>query len=30
MVRTLRAFWQDQDGIALILVSIMLPVIIGF
>ncbi|MEO5321782.1 pilus assembly protein [Mesorhizobium sp. CC13] len=30
MLRTLRAFWQDQDGIALILVSIMLPVIIGF
>ncbi|CAN7252416.1 pilus assembly protein TadG-related protein [Aminobacter aminovorans] len=29
MLRTLRAFWQDQRGIALILVSIMLPAIIG-
>lgn len=30
MLRTLRAFWQDQRGIALILVAIMLPVLIGF
>ncbi|PSJ57643.1 pilus assembly protein TadG-related protein [Pseudaminobacter soli (ex Li et al. 2025)] len=30
MLQTLRAFWQDQRGIALILVAIMLPVIIGF
>ena len=30
MLRTLRAFWHDQRGVALILVSIMLPAIIGF
>ncbi|RVB75845.1 MULTISPECIES: pilus assembly protein TadG-related protein [unclassified Mesorhizobium] len=30
MLRIVRAFWQDQRGIALILVSIMLPAIIGF
>jgi len=30
MLRTIRAFWHDQRGIALILVSVMLPVIIGF
>jgi len=30
MLRTIRAFWHDQRGIALILVSIMLPAIIGF
>ncbi|MBZ9800025.1 TadE/TadG family type IV pilus assembly protein [Mesorhizobium sp. ES1-4] len=30
MLRIVRAFWHDQRGIALILVSIMLPVIIGF
>lgn len=30
MLRTLREFWHDQRGVALILVSIMLPVIIGF
>ncbi|MCF6127258.1 hypothetical protein EN904_00545 [Mesorhizobium sp. M7A.F.Ca.CA.001.07.2.1] len=30
MLRTFRAFWQDQRGIALILVSITLPAIIGF
>ncbi|TJW14593.1 MAG: hypothetical protein E5W82_10940 [Mesorhizobium sp.] len=30
MFRALRAFWNDQRGIALILVSIMLPAIIGF
>ncbi|MEP9395930.1 pilus assembly protein TadG-related protein [Mesorhizobium sp. KR2-14] len=30
MLRTLQAFWRDQSGIALILVAIMLPVIIGF
>ncbi|MER9403242.1 pilus assembly protein TadG-related protein [Mesorhizobium caraganae] len=29
MLRTVRAFWHDQGGIALILVSIMLPAIIG-
>ncbi|BCG97039.1 TadE/TadG family type IV pilus assembly protein [Mesorhizobium sp. 131-2-1] len=29
MLRTIRAFWHDQSGIALILVSIMLPAIIG-
>ena len=29
MLRTIRAFWHDQRGIALILVSIMLPAIIG-
>ncbi|RUT89429.1 MULTISPECIES: pilus assembly protein TadG-related protein [unclassified Mesorhizobium] len=30
MLRTIRAFWQDQRGIALILVSITLPALIGF
>lgn len=30
MLRTLRAFWHDQRGVALVLVSIMLPAIIGF
>ncbi|QKC92171.1 hypothetical protein EB230_30060 [Mesorhizobium sp. NZP2234] len=30
MLRTIRAFWRDQRGIALILVSITLPAIIGF
>ncbi|TGQ55036.1 hypothetical protein EN836_08305 [Mesorhizobium sp. M1C.F.Ca.ET.193.01.1.1] len=30
MLRVIRAFWHDQRGIALILVSIMLPAIIGF
>ncbi|RUU81060.1 TadE/TadG family type IV pilus assembly protein [Mesorhizobium sp. M7A.F.Ca.MR.362.00.0.0] len=30
MLRTIRAFWQDQRGVALILVSITLPAIIGF
>lgn len=30
MLRTIRAFWHDQRGIALILVSITLPAIIGF
>ncbi|WP_192360101.1 pilus assembly protein TadG-related protein [Mesorhizobium mediterraneum] len=30
MLRIIRAFWHDQRGIALILVSVMLPVIIGF
>jgi Flp pilus assembly protein TadG len=30
MLQTLRAFWQDQRGMALILVAILLPVIIGF
>ncbi|RWQ32824.1 MAG: hypothetical protein EOS20_04995 [Mesorhizobium sp.] len=30
MFRVLRAFWNDQRGIALILVSITLPAIIGF
>ncbi|RWG83205.1 pilus assembly protein TadG-related protein [Mesorhizobium sp.] len=29
MLRTIRAFWHDQRGLALILVSIMLPAIIG-
>ncbi|AZO09692.1 hypothetical protein EJ074_11705 [Mesorhizobium sp. M3A.F.Ca.ET.080.04.2.1] len=29
MLRTVRAFWHDQSGIALILVSVMLPAIIG-
>lgn len=29
MLRTIRAFWHDQSGIALILVSVMLPAIIG-
>lgn len=30
MLRTIRAFWHDQRGIALVLVAIMLPAIIGF
>ncbi|RJT27359.1 hypothetical protein D3227_36160 [Mesorhizobium waimense] len=30
MLRTIRAFWQDQRGIALVLVAITLPAIIGF
>lgn len=30
MLGTIRAFWKDQRGIALILVSITLPAIIGF
>ncbi|MER8375835.1 pilus assembly protein TadG-related protein [Mesorhizobium sp. M1406] len=30
MLGTIRAFWNDQRGIALILVSITLPAIIGF
>ncbi|MBZ9662849.1 pilus assembly protein TadG-related protein [Mesorhizobium sp. ESP-6-4] len=30
MLRTIREFWNDQRGIAMILVSIMLPVLIGF
>ncbi|TIL42969.1 pilus assembly protein TadG-related protein [Mesorhizobium sp.] len=30
MLRIVRAFWHDQRGIALILVSVMLPAIIGF
>ncbi|RRI03082.1 hypothetical protein EH240_10940 [Mesorhizobium tamadayense] len=30
MLRIIRAFWHDQRGIALILVSITLPAIIGF
>ncbi|ESZ38730.1 pilus assembly protein TadG-related protein [Mesorhizobium sp. L2C066B000] len=30
MLRAIRAFWHDQRGIALILVSVMLPAIIGF
>ncbi len=30
MLRTIRAFWNDQRGIAMILVAIMLPVLIGF
>ncbi|MER9439142.1 pilus assembly protein TadG-related protein [Mesorhizobium sp. M0618] len=30
MLRTIRAFWHDQRGIALILVSVTLPAIIGF
>ncbi|TIV67861.1 MAG: hypothetical protein E5V74_03305 [Mesorhizobium sp.] len=30
MLRIIRAFWHDQRGVALILVSIMLPAIIGF
>lgn len=30
MLGTIRAFWNDQRGIAMILVAIMLPVIIGF
>lgn len=30
MLRVIRAFWRDQRGIALVLVAIMLPAIIGF
>ncbi|AEH87109.1 TadE/TadG family type IV pilus assembly protein [Mesorhizobium opportunistum] len=30
MLRTVRAFWHDQRGIALILVSVTLPALIGF
>jgi len=30
MLRTIRAFWNDQRGIAMILVAIMLPVLVGF
>ncbi|MER9335613.1 pilus assembly protein TadG-related protein [Mesorhizobium sp. M0293] len=30
MLGTIRAFWNDQRGIAMILVAIMLPVLIGF
>jgi Flp pilus assembly protein TadG len=30
MLRTIRAFWHDQRGIALILVAVTLPAIIGF
>jgi Flp pilus assembly protein TadG len=30
MLRTIRAFWHDQRGIAMILVAIMLPVLVGF
>lgn len=30
MLRTIRAFWHDQRGIALVLVAIMLPVLVGF
>jgi len=30
MLRVLREFWNDQRGIAMILVAIMLPVLIGF
>ncbi|TGQ34483.1 MULTISPECIES: pilus assembly protein TadG-related protein [unclassified Mesorhizobium] len=30
MLRSIRAFWHDQRGLALILVSVMLPAIIGF
>ncbi|BAV50559.1 hypothetical protein MLTONO_5657 [Mesorhizobium loti] len=30
MLRTIRAFWHDQRGIALILVSVTLPALIGF
>ncbi|UCI07302.1 pilus assembly protein TadG-related protein [Mesorhizobium sp. B1-1-8] len=30
MLRIIRAFWRDQRGIALILVSVTLPAIIGF
>ncbi|MER8411580.1 pilus assembly protein TadG-related protein [Mesorhizobium sp. M1342] len=30
MLGTVRAFWNDQRGVAMILVAIMLPVIIGF
>ena len=30
MLGTIREFWNDQRGIAMILVSIMLPVLVGF
>ncbi|TGV62017.1 hypothetical protein EN801_050045, partial [Mesorhizobium sp. M00.F.Ca.ET.158.01.1.1] len=30
MLGTIRAFWNDQRGIAMILVAIMIPVLIGF
>ncbi|TIT94493.1 MAG: hypothetical protein E5W55_14320, partial [Mesorhizobium sp.] len=30
MLRTIREFWNDQRGIAMILVAIMLPAIVGF
>ncbi|WP_192246031.1 TadE/TadG family type IV pilus assembly protein [Mesorhizobium silamurunense] len=30
MLRVLREFWNDQRGIAMILVAIMLPVLVGF
>ncbi|RUU21386.1 pilus assembly protein [Mesorhizobium sp. M7A.T.Ca.TU.009.01.3.2] len=30
MLGTIRAFWKDQRGVAMILVAIMLPVLIGF
>ncbi|UCI25787.1 TadE/TadG family type IV pilus assembly protein [Mesorhizobium sp. B2-8-5] len=30
MLRTIREFWNDQRGIAMILVAIMLPVLVGF
>ncbi|MBZ9987109.1 Tad domain-containing protein [Mesorhizobium sp. BH1-1-5] len=30
MFRGIRAFWNDQRGVAMILVAIMLPVLIGF
>ncbi|WP_027152099.1 TadE/TadG family type IV pilus assembly protein [Mesorhizobium sp. WSM2561] len=30
MLRFVRAFWHDERGIAMILVAIMLPVIVGF
>ncbi|MGX9145952.1 TadE/TadG family type IV pilus assembly protein [Mesorhizobium sp. 128a] len=30
MLRVLRKFWNDQRGVALVLVAIMLPAIIGF
>ncbi|SFQ05463.1 Putative Flp pilus-assembly TadE/G-like [Mesorhizobium sp. NFR06] len=30
MLRTIRKFWHDQRGIAMILVSVMLPLLVGF
>ncbi|MER8653436.1 pilus assembly protein TadG-related protein [Mesorhizobium sp. M0847] len=30
MLRVLREFWNDQRGVAMILVAIMLPVLVGF
>ncbi|MBZ9734395.1 pilus assembly protein TadG-related protein [Mesorhizobium sp. CA18] len=30
MLRTIREFWNDQRGIAMILVAIMLPALVGF